>query len=90
MEDFSFLSLIPEFGIFGSLVIAGLWAILKGKLVPEKTYKEALKDRDYWRSVALSSVRQNDKLIIGTEVTSNLLTSLPLPDEGGVQNNVDT
>ena len=56
--------------------------ILRGDLVPRRTYEAKAKDCDEWRAMALRSIDAANKALAGAEVTQAVVQALPTPPEG--------
>lgn len=70
-----------------AIVALGVIYILRGGLVPRRTYEDALHDRDEWRAAhrisetaRVISAEQVDKLVASAQVTEAFLRALPRAD----------
>ena len=61
----------------GSLLGLCVLLILTGRLVPRSVVKDLQADRDAWKTAALQTMAQNGKLMVGAQVASDVLKSLP-------------
>lgn len=64
MPDASVLGILGTIiTVLGGLVVFGVRLIYVGRLVPKSVLDQAYKERDYWRTVALSAMNLNDELM---------------------------
>lgn len=70
------LELLGPLGASG-LVALAVVLLYTGKLVTRRELDEAIRDRDYWRDVALKLTAQNAQLMTGAEVAADVLRALP-------------
>lgn len=70
------LNTIVQVGPTGLLALVVLM-ILTGLLVPRRTHKDVLADRDMWREVAQNAMRQNQELLTGARVAHEVIKVLP-------------
>lgn len=74
-------SFLGEFGAVG-IVIAFIWAILTGRLVPARVVEEVRRDRDQWRDTALMREQSLEAALEGVqEVNHAARTTLDLVTE---------
>lgn len=89
MDPFLTPALYNGVGVVTVIVLVGL-AVMRGKLVPGETHREALKaaaeqvrkaeDRaDRWEAVALQVLRATERLAEPVSTAAKVLTTLPNP-----------
>ena len=70
---------IPEWvapgGAVGLLAIVALM-VFRGLLVPRRTYDDLLRDRDYWRQVALQAMGHTEALMPAAEIATRMTEAL--------------
>ena len=59
-------------GLLGGVVVM----ILLGLLVPRRTVRSIEADRDLWRDVALKALGQNDALLPGAQIATEIARAL--------------
>lgn len=74
---------LPSMGA-GGVIVAVLFMIFTGRLVPRYLYRMIVEDRDQWRKIALTLTKQNNELLVGARVSSKALDSIPV---GGDEDN---
>jgi hypothetical protein len=77
MDDFLGHPLVPPASLV-ALVIAIVWLVVIGWLVPRWTYKEIVTDRNYWRELSMTLMEQNKELMIGARVATHITEALPI------------
>lgn len=60
-----------------ALLAAVVWAIVTGKLVPRRTLLDAQEQRDKWCEAAMKAMKQNNELLTGARVASDVIKALP-------------
>lgn len=66
---------VTQGGAVGLLGLAFLM-VMTGLLVPRSFYRQAVRERDEWKTVALRSMDHTDALIEGNEVTAQVVRAL--------------
>lgn len=64
-------------GAVGLLAMVALM-IYRGYLVPRRTYDDLVRDRDYWRQVALQAMGHTEALMPAAEITTRVTEALGL------------
>lgn len=76
-----FVSGIP-WGDFSWPALLGLVVLLiiRGDIVPRKTYEDMRRERDEWRTTAIKALEVNDKTLVAAETGAAVLDALPKPE----------
>lgn len=75
------LSGIPIEGVgWGALIFLVVLALIRGDIVPRKTYESMVADRDYWRAVAEKKDETIHLLSTTTRTSAAVLEALPKAD----------
>lgn len=79
---------LGPWGLFLLLVFLVVRSVVKGDLVPRKTYEDTLHDRDMWRAAHMTSeaARQEERdqkreLLAYAKLGTHVVTSLPSVEE---------
>lgn len=72
------LASIPFGDVSWVAIVAGaVIAVLRGDIVPRRTYEAIVKERDQWRDIALRNADSANKALAGLEVTKSVVEALP-------------
>lgn len=70
----------------GGIVVAIIWMILTGRLVPRFFYQQKVDECETWKKSALTSAEQTGQLLEYAKTADAILKALP---RGGVHSEVD-
>lgn len=67
---------------YPAIVVLVVVAIIRGDIVPGKTYDKLERECEFWRQTALQSLEVNERAVSAAEVTATVVGALPhVPSE---------
>lgn len=84
MSELIDISDVSGWGAFGSLALLLMTLVLTGRLVPRRTHKDVIEERNTWRATSEAKddtiselISQQRELRIGVRAQTSILHSLP-------------